>query len=304
MRLLSKEQTGAVLRRFPNFANHYEKGSESYRTCGKGPTTNLEDTLVVDIPYGKKGYLWFTFYLDSPYTCLYLELDKSYKIYQVFVVSTNVAPSLALGTIFYVINRQPKFVIENIYMYSGVLLTRVPMNMKLGIIQECYEKHYISTDLITLPIMYMASNEVDETTSNEAIKVHHKQYRSLSQFTPFINVMTNQQNKNTTFWVMADPIYDIYHLYSLNNPTEKYDGACLIPNFKTSIWMNSLFRTIRENDNTDLIEESDDGEDDEGDDVMGTRFTNVEKRILIECTYNAKHKKWIPLGEPNRGAAK
>ena len=36
----------------------------------------------------------------------------------------------------------------------------------------------------------------------------------------------------------------------------------MIPDYKTSVFMNDLFRTIKENKNLDLLEESDDEEDD------------------------------------------
>ena len=45
-----------------------------------------------------------------------------------------------------------------------------------------------------------------------------------------------------------------------NSKLEKYKVAC-IPNYKTSMMMNALFRNIKENRNLDLLEESDDEEE-------------------------------------------
>jgi hypothetical protein len=56
--------------------------------------------------------------------------------------------------------------------------------------------------------------------------------------------------------------------------------------------MNSLFRNIRENNNLDLIEESDDE-----DDFIDTRldkYVDLNKKIQISCYYNKKFRKWVP----------
>ena len=67
------------------------------------------------------------------------------------------------------------------------------------------------------------------------------------------------------FLVKAEIECDIYSLYynTRSSKLEKYSTA-FIANYKTSVWMNALFRTIKENDNLDYLEESDDEEEDSG----------------------------------------
>jgi hypothetical protein len=72
----------------------------------------------------------------------------------------------------------------------------------------------------------------------------------------------------------------------------KYDVAC-IPNIKTSIQMNSLFRCIKENNNLDSLEESDDEEEFEDEDE--NKFVHLDKVYNMVCEYNYKFKKWIPI---------
>ena len=70
-----------------------------------------------------------------------------------------------------------------------------------------------------------------------------------------------------------------------------YDYA-LIDSYKTSVFMNDLFRKIKENKNLDLLEESDDEEEFENIDLE--KYVNLGKSYIIECFYNKKFKKWIP----------
>jgi len=71
-----------------------------------------------------------------------------------------------------------------------------------------------------------------------------------------------------------------------------YYNVAYIPNYRTSVFMNSLFRKIRENTNLDYIEESDDEEDFE--DVREDKYVDLQKVVYMECVFQPKFKKWIP----------
>lgn len=83
---------------------------------------------------------------------------------------------------------------------------------------------------------------------------------------------------------------DIYMIHGLE--AGKQTGIACIPDYKTSVMMNQLFRTIKENDNLDALEESDD--EDEFEDEREDKFVDLEKRVLMLCTYNHRFKKWVP----------
>jgi hypothetical protein len=57
--------------------------------------------------------------------------------------------------------------------------------------------------------------------------------------------------------------------------------------------MNKLFRTIKENDRLDALEESDDEEEFENENE--DRFVNLDKTYNMICLYNYKFKKWYPV---------
>ena len=99
----------------------------------------------------------------------------------------------------------------------------------------------------------------------------------------------------STFIVRPAIQNDVYYLYCKtdNNAEPKYHDVAHIPNFASSVLMNKLFRNIKENDNLDKLEESDDEEEFENE--KEDRFVNMDKTYNMVCSYNFKFKKWCPL---------
>ena len=56
--------------------------------------------------------------------------------------------------------------------------------------------------------------------------------------------------------------------------------------------MNKLFRKIKENDNLDYIEESDDEDDFQN--IEPDKYVNLQKSLQMECVFHNKFKRWIP----------
>jgi hypothetical protein len=77
-------------------------------------------------------------------------------------------------------------------------------------------------------------------------------------------VKTEKIKKEYVFLVKPDIQDDIYHLFTID---KSECGTAHIPDFETSVMMNKLFRIIKENDNLDALEESDDEEEFENDNI-------------------------------------
>jgi hypothetical protein len=100
--------------------------------------------------------------------------------------------------------------------------------------------------------------------------------------------------REIVFKIKPDIQNDIYQLYCLNDDNkEVYFDTCLIPDFNTSVMMNKLFRTIKENDRLDALEESDDEEEFENENE--DKFVYLDKTYNMVCLYNYKFKKWYPV---------
>jgi len=173
-------------------------------------------------------------------------------------------------------------------------------------------------------------SEYEKHKDQIAYHSHHIQIRKLNEISPYINIPLNtvlskigrdkpianpvstitsieipmkpyhmafhkpQYKMMTTFHVMADIQFDIYHLYAFGkNNTSIYYGIAGIPTIKTSVYMNGLFRNIKENQNIDSIEESDDEDDFEN--IDHTKYVDLNKKLVMECVFHNKFKKWVPV---------
>jgi hypothetical protein len=97
------------------------------------------------------------------------------------------------------------------------------------------------------------------------------------------------------FFIKPDLQNDIYYLYqsSTTNFEVISKEIAHIPDYKTSVLMNKLFRNIKENSNLDSLEESD--EEEEFENIQIDKFVDLNKIIKMRCIFNYKFKKWVPV---------
>jgi hypothetical protein len=100
------------------------------------------------------------------------------------------------------------------------------------------------------------------------------------------------KTQEAVFLVEADIQPDVYRLYCKEMDDLVNIGYAYVGNIKTSQFMNKLFRCIRENDDIDLIEESDD--EDCFEDTRLNKFM-LNKTCNMECRFNKKYNKWEPI---------
>uniref|UniRef100_A0A6C0J6T2 Uncharacterized protein n=1 Tax=viral metagenome TaxID=1070528 RepID=A0A6C0J6T2_9ZZZZ len=223
------------------------------------------------------------------------------------------------------------FVIEDIYYYKGIPLRKNTFYDKLFYIKDVLDivqdrpfniqfnlpvlwNNDISTDIPTI----IPSNIINTI----GYQTHHIQYRTINIIKPHINIVLNkkintgndlkniqgkvyiarytidifkpQYRQTTIFKVTADLQYDVYHLhaYGKNNSLVYYNIA-YIPDYKTSVLMNGLFRNIRENKNLDYIEESDDEDDFQN--INEDKYVDTNKVLSMECFFHIRFKRWVPV---------
>ena len=106
-------------------------------------------------------------------------------------------------------------------------------------------------------------------------------------------------NIHAVFIVRPNVQNDIYELFvSAGNPRNGTDHTVFhnfahIPNFKTSIMMNRLFRNIRENDRLDTMEESETEEEFEN--IELDKYVSLHKEYKLLCRLNKKFCRWVPI---------
>jgi hypothetical protein len=283
----------SLLKRFPKIELSYEKILHS---------KVYADTYFV-IPKGKKVMIWFTYY-NNQNVCLILELDKQNYVSNIRPKLVSFQHSLAYGTIFYGTlfkhDNVECFSCENIHYYKGKKVEYFPYAKKLDLLytilsselsQKIYNKQML---LIASPIIhtnynYLLSNlDVSYPIFSIACCRMGKAHK-LGQI-----IIKSHIKKIAILDIKATIQDDIYNVYCKTKHDKEYEyNIAYIPNYKTSVMMNKLFRYIKENDNLDLLEESDDEEEFEN--INEDKFVNLEKCVRMNCEYHPIFKKWIPI---------
>jgi len=158
-------------------------------------------------------------------------------------------------------------------------------------------------------ISFVGSNSQKTPKKHGSLSSHHSYLNKFGAVFTF-NYNKPQYKKITMFEVMADLQYDVYFLYAYNNldivtspqslsftPMSSgkhiYVNVAFISTYATSKMMNDIFRRIKENDNLDYIEESDD--EDEFENTDPEKYVDLKKKVIMECQFNYKFKKWMPV---------
>ena len=224
------------------------------------------------------------------------------------------------------------FSIEDIYYYKGQNYIHTPYSNKLQLLNAIFTNE-ISQSLLNnrftvfgMPLIYSDFNLLLTDIRNLPYKIsqlkfrffeknnsrkimtinYYNQTKNTEQIDKKIvqrdrdtyqkDTYQNQRDKNkktAIFKIMAGTEPDIYNLFITKNGNEEYYDIAIIPDYKTSVMMNSLFRNIKENINLDAIEESDDETDFE--DGREDKYTYLDRSFNIKCEFNYKFKRWIPI---------
>jgi hypothetical protein len=319
--LLTHEEKESILSDFPNIKLSYE--NVIYKKVSTGD-------YFIAIPRGTKCFAYFTNYHNKP-VCFIMELTHKKQIVDIKMFNACFSSDLAYGTIFYgtlfYTSGNRFFTIEDIFLYKGNPVERSNWHYKIELIskilkkdmkQIAYNNSYI---VFGLPIITNTLDELDKKIENLKYPIDFIQMYILNQVNTFSSikysdycspiikeedtksivkpvkkpdererfVKTEKIKKEYVFLVKADMQDDIYHLFSIDHLE---CGTAHIPDFETSVMMNKLFRIIKENDNLDALEESDDDEEFENEQL--DKFVKLDKCEKMWCQYNYKFKRWVP----------
>ena len=224
------------------------------------------------------------------------------------------------------------FSIEDIYYYKGKNYIHIPYSNKLQLLKNIFTNELSqsmlnnSFTMFGMPLIYNDFNLLLNNIQLLPYKISQIKFRffeknnsrkimSMKYYKPgdssglkkplelkiksTLDLKTGkhtftQRNKDISiFKIMAGVEPDIYNLFITKNGNEEYYDIAFIPDYKTSVMMNKLFRNIRENYNLDSIEESDDDLDFE--DVREDKYVYLDRSFKIKCEYNYRFKRWVPI---------
>ena len=193
---------------------------------------------------------------------------------------------------------------------------RLPVEISKNIKYPVHHLQYHNLDNVSPILNTYLQNNLNNTTKDNSLnnqiilKSHNNEKQQTNPPTPIIHNETlfkplhmdrlsrfskKQYKYPTNFRITADIQFDIYHLYAYNSATNTliYYDLAYIPNLKMSMFMNKIFRNIRENQNLDYIEESDDESDFEN--INDDKYVDLKKNIIMECSFHTKFKRWVPI---------
>ena len=254
--------------------------------------------IFVTIPKGRKYFLWLK--NNNEYYYFFEHDTFNNKIKNGFIIKSggknkfgNKDGTLLFGTFFEYSNNK-FFNIEDIFYYKNKYILNFSYLKKILIIKKIIDNLNINEICIGLPIIKKNKKEIIKEIKKLPYKIYYIQHKFLKKNNYVFNEKINEEDKKLIFLVKATRYPDNYLLfYNENNKYVKYESA-LIPNIKTSFFMNNLFRKIYENNNIDLIEESDD--EDTFENVNIDKVLIVNKELKMECLYKKKFNSWIPIG--------
>ena len=262
---------------------------------------NIEYYLT--IPYGKKYFAWFKNHNNKNYLFI-LEIDRNKNKISSIVPTFGCFKNnlcfgkgtILYGTIFNYKNRN-FFNIEDCLYYKNKDLTDFTNLDKLKKTRDLFNNlkqiSYNNNQLIFgLPNMTNKKDEITKIINDTPYKLYAIQHRFL---TKKINIFYNEQITNynifANFLIKALIAPDTYAIFGLKNHKLVEHSYLLISSYKKSVFMNKLFRNIKENDNLDYLEESDDEEEFEN--ISENKFI-LEKEYIFRCVFNRKLKLWEP----------
>lgn len=294
--MLTDDIRRTVLSRFPHIKLSYDKTLHN----------KVYADLFMIVPKGPKAFLWFT-YVNNNNVAIILLLNKKGNIQSLDTYPMCFSSELSLGTLvygtFFDINSSHHFTFEEIYIYKNQNVFDKSLDDKLKLYKEMFtrdlqQKSYNKNFVIPgLPIWTSNYNSAITTSRTLPYKVYGVKFYNMKQHNGrAIGIFVNKEPivKEGIFRVRAQIKPDVYELHCYDKYETKY-GLAAITSYKQSVMLNSLFRHIKENDNLDYIEASDDEEDFEN--VDEDKYVDLDKVIHMRCVYNNHFKKWEPIEE-------
>lgn len=260
--------------------------------------------LFMLIPKGNKVLAWFT-YENENNICILFHLNNCYNFTKIEVIDLCFDKVLSYGTIIYGTyfnyNKHNFITCEDIYYFKGENIQNTQIKYKINILNSIF-KSYLQQKAYSSKFVIFGMPFISDKIQKVYDKIKELPYEIdavgfyILEKTKKIGILKCVHAANETiFKVKANIDDDIYSLYcrSNNNNDNEFYGYAGIFEYKTSVFMNTIFRTIKENQNLDFLEMSDCEEEFEN--IKEDKFVNLKKIIYMKCKYNKKFKKWIPF---------
>jgi hypothetical protein len=312
-RMREKYSRGCSMKPIPQNMKHYlcyklSKVKLPYIRA-KPVCEHMNPKIMRVIPMGEKYLLWITLYQEGYSTFLinwrdylnYISLSKKGKQCDVSIYQSNICCNPELSSGYYGTLLYGTFLKQNgiqFFCYQDTLIYK-------GYIHHSFDYHdgdfkpltnYMRNDVICCSVKrWLVKNKYDIAHIKKEI-LNSAMFQDLSLYSieyvdskgnvfQDVDIIRKHFKKNQRekeMRIVAREDADLYDVWD----EDEYCGLAWINTCNMSYKMNAIFRNIPENSNLDLIEESDDEDEKEGN-------INVREKKMI-CKWNHQVKQWVP----------
>lgn len=261
----------------------------SYETILHNKVSSSKYDIRMAIPSGKKYFLWIT-------NNICRLVDQTYQIIHEYPVLVSTIKLNSLGYIFYgtmiSVELVSYFCIENIYYHHGHNVTMKHWGEKIIMWKDflthyshCMQPHFT----IGLPIISYSENHFKKLVQHSVYFIDKIEYRYFHECEKSYSMFAHETNlyslKITHYFTISCDMMDDIYTFMDNHGKKK---ILHIPDYKTSVAMNRLFRYYKENYNLDLLEESDDE-----DEFQHRHIVFTDRQYILPCVLVSNH--WVPF---------
>jgi hypothetical protein len=294
---MSREYQAELSNRFPT----------GVELCyGKRLPRKVPADLYQVLPAGKRCSVWFTYDKHKGGNTCYLVFEqKGQQTFEQAVACFD--NELAYGTVVSgvlisnVKESAPIFCIDSISYYKGVYVRHNNYQKKLNILSKMFNKpevSNVSADHVlrfAIPILCNSYHDAQAHMGKLPYKTLGVRLLGLKEKDPIgdVTLVPSELEEQTfVFSVKPNQEPDSYSLFGFdkNIGRKRFAGKAIVCSYDQSKKLNSLFRIIRENDDIDLIEESED--EDTFEDISEQKFIKPNVHLKMFCKYNSKFRKW------------
>lgn len=282
----------SLLETFPRIELSYEK---------KTHKKVRSSSFCLTIPRGPKYFAWFRQSQGVPMCFLLCVNIYKKEITKVSIVTAcfDSVVCAGLGTIiygtFFQVSSLSFFNIEDIFYFKGQNLIRYNYLTRLQSTERLC-RHYLRQAVLTqndvifgTPLVDVSTDLLRKRAEQLPYSLYCIQHHWVGRNRSALNeILEEAALTPLNFRVSAQLAPDIYSLHS----SEGFHAYACIPDYQTSVLMNGIFRNIKENENLDSLEESEDEE--EFEDISPSKFVDLQKSCLMRCVYIGRFGGWKP----------
>jgi hypothetical protein len=187
---------------------------------------------------------------------------------------------------------QPVFCCTYVHAYQGKWMSR-SLDVQIDTTRQIMcnmvrHDRRLPTLNICVPFAVFHEREIESAINESPVAIHGIRM-ICSERNQIVGIMKQsiEQQVRCVMLVKPEVEEDVYSLWS-----DRQVGHALVPDYKTSIMLNSIFRNVKENGDLDLLEESDN--EDEFENTDTDRFLRVKEGMTMLMQYMPRFNGWRP----------